>query len=71
MNQNNIIVSNGDYLLMYLQYDKYIEIPCVGFIIKYLKNGTVYEKVINPFMYYKTNNLDEEVIKLTYDSNNY
>ena len=64
-------ISDEDYLLIYLKYDKYIEMTCCGFVITYLKDNVLYEKVINPFMYYKTNSLLEEIVKVTYDANNY
>ena len=67
----NIDINNGDYLLMYLKYDKYVEVPCVGFIIKYLDNGKLCEKVINPFMFYRNNESSGELIKVTYEQNSY
>lgn len=69
--KSEINVSNEDYLLIYLKYDKYIEIPCFGFIIKYVIDDVIHEKVVNPFVYYKTNRLDSEIVKITYDANNY
>ena len=71
LSKKSIKISDQDYLLMYLKYDKYIEMTCCGFIIKYLRNGVLYEKVVTPFMYYNTNNLDEELVTVTYDANNY
>lgn len=68
---NPIVVNNEDYLLLYLKYDNYVEIPCFGFIINYEKNGTLYSKVVNPFKFYKTNNLNDEIVKVIYDTNNY
>ena len=45
LSKKSIKISDQDYLLMYLKYNKYIEMTCCGFIIKYLRNGVLYEKV--------------------------
>lgn len=68
---NSIEVKDCDYLLICLKYDKYIEIDTTGFIIKYQQEGCLYEKVINPFMFFKNNNQEVELIKVVYESNNY
>lgn len=68
---NDIIINNEDYLLLYLKYDNYVEIPCFGFIINYEINGILYSKVVNPFKFYKTNNLNDDIVKVIYDANSY
>lgn len=69
-NMNNpILVKDKDYLFIALKYKDYIELPVQGFIIKYNDNGRIKEKVINPFLYYKTSNYQREIIKVTYERN--
>ena len=63
------MVDDKDYLLIYLKYDKYIELACQGFVISYLDNGTLCEKVISPFKFFKSNNLNGEIIRVEYEKN--
>lgn len=67
--KKSILVDDKDYLLIYLKYDKYIELACQGFVISYLDNGTLCEKVISPFKFFKSNNLNGEIIRVEYEKN--
>ena len=67
--KKSIVVDDKDYLLIYLKYDKYIELACQGFVISYLDNGTLCEKVISPFKFFKSNNLNGEIIRVEYEKN--
>lgn len=67
--KKSILVNDKDYLLIYLKYDKYIELACQGFVISYLDNGTLCEKVISPFKFFKSNNLTGEIIRVEYEKN--
>ena len=67
--KKSILINDKDYLLIYLKYDKYIELPCQGFVISYLDNGTLCEKVISPFKFFKSNNLNGEIIRVEYEKN--
>ena len=69
-NKNNeLIVTSGDYLFIPLKYKDYTQIQVQGFVIKYLESGVVKEKVITPFMYFKTSNSNREIIKIIYERN--
>lgn len=67
--KKSILVNDKDYLLIYLKYDKYIELACQGFVISYLDHGTLCEKVISPFKFFKSNNLNGEIIRVEYEKN--
>lgn len=67
--KKSILINDKDYLLIYLKYDKYIELACQGFVISYLDNGTLCEKVISPFKFFKSNNLNGEIIRVEYEKN--
>ena len=67
--KKSISVDDQDYLLIYLKYDKYIELACQGFVISYLDNGTLCEKVISPFKFFKSNNLNGEIVRVEYEKN--
>lgn len=67
--KKSILINDKDYLLIYLKYDKYIELPCQGFVISYLDNGILCEKVISPFKFFKSNNLNGEIIRVEYEKN--
>lgn len=67
--KKSILVNDKDYLLIYLKYDKYIELACQGFVISYLDNGTLCEKIISPFKFFKSNNLNGEIIRVEYEKN--
>ena len=50
-----------------LKYKDYVQIPIQGFVLKYLNNEEINEKVITPFMFYKTNNVKREMVKVVYE----
>lgn len=64
---NDIVIKSGDYLFLTLKYNDYLQIPIQGFVIKYLYNNEINEKVITPFMFYKTNNVKREMVKVVYE----
>lgn len=67
-NKNNeLICKSGDYVLIPLKYKNYAQIPVQGFIIRYMEKDEVKEKVITPFMYYKTSNSKREIVKMIYE----
>lgn len=65
--KNDIVIKSGDYLFLTLKYNDYLQIPIQGFVIKYLYNNEINEKVITPFMFYKTNNVKREMVKVVYE----
>ncbi|MBQ4570110.1 MAG: hypothetical protein IJB21_00280 [Bacilli bacterium] len=64
---NDIVIKSGDYLFISLKYKDYVQIPIQGFVLKYLNNEEMNEKVITPFMFYKTNNVKREMVKVVYE----
>lgn len=65
---NSIIIKNDDYLLLYLKYDSYIELSTQGFVISYYANDKLCEKVVTPFMFFNSNNLNSEIVKVEYEA---
>ena len=66
--KNCIIEIEGEqYLLLCLKYKSYLEINDLGFIIKYQNGDNYYEKVINPFKYFKNNNAERSINKYIYE----
>jgi len=66
---NDIVIKSGDYLFLLLKYKDYTQVPIQGFVIKYLFNDSINEKVLTPFMFYKTNNVKREMVKIVYEIN--
>ena len=64
---NDIVIKSGDYLFISLKYKDYVQIPIQGFVLKYLNNEEMNEKVITPFVFYKTNNVKREMVKVVYE----
>lgn len=67
--EKQIELGGEQYLLIACKYINFKEISSNGFIINYSKNGKEYEKVINPFRFFKNNNMEKVVNIVEYYGN--